>query len=200
MPVITNLNTSQSPMASSGLTGAQVIRFINAPRVYIKDMDVTPEPPATKSNGTVPDGWTDLGIINGNARLTYEKELKEIRTGLDNVLRAQYIGQKSATLEFTLAQFDDVVMTHLTGLTASQIVSGSAYAFPVGSEDIVTKALLLVMQNKLDGKEWQFYNPAAQISFAIAEDGEATVVNVTASLTAFLYQGKDALIAQTIFA
>lgn len=196
--VISNLNTTQTPI-TSGKTGTQVIKFIPAPRIYVKATDATPTPVTTKSNGSLPSGWTDLGIVNGNARLAYDKELAEIRTGLDQVLRMQYVRQRTATAEFALSQVDDVVLEKVTGLTASQVTSGSVYTLPIGQEDIVELALLMVMQNKLDGKEMQFYNPAAQLSWVYEEDGEAMVVRVRANLPAFTWQSKDALVIQTLF-
>jgi hypothetical protein len=187
-------------MAAAGLTGGQSTKWLAADRVFIKTKDSTPTPVLVKSNGTVPAGWTDLGIINGKVRFSLEKEINEIRTGVDQVLRQQYVGQKSATFEFALSQFDDVVLKELTGLTPSQITSGSIYQFALGSEDIVEKALLLVSQNKLDGKEWQFYHPAGQLSLVVEDDGEFTVVRGTGALTAFTWGSTETLMVATNFA
>lgn len=198
MALTNNLNTTQTPIAS-GKTGTQVIKFIAAPRVYTKAVDATPTPITVKSNGTLPSGYTDMGIVNGNARIAYDKEIEEIRTGLDQVLRQQYIRQKTASIEFVLSQWDDVVMEAVMGVTASQISAGSTYQFRIGSEDIVERALLLVVQNKLDQKEWQLYNPNAQMSFVYEEDGEAVVVRVRANLPAFTFGGSDILFVQTIY-
>lgn len=199
MAVISNLNSAQTPL-TTGKTGAQAIKWIDCPRVYIKTADTTATPVTTKSNGVLPSGWTDLGIVQGKAKITYSKELKEIRTGLDNVLRASYIGQKTASLEFNLSQFDDVVIEQLSGLTASQIQAGSIYQFPIGTEDVVEKALLLVSQNKLDGKEWQFYNPKAYMTFSIEDNGDETVVKGSGNLPLFAFDSKEALFVQSIFA
>jgi hypothetical protein len=184
MAVIVNKNTTQQPLAT-GLTGAAVIKWIDAPRVYIKTADSTPTPVTTKSNGSTPAGWTDLGSILGQARIQYDKEIKEIRTGLDNVLRQSYVGQKTAGVEFVCSQLDDVVIQELSGLTASQIVSASTYQFLIGSEDVIQKALLVVSQNKLDGREWQWYNPNAFISFVLEENGEEKTVRGRANCPAF---------------
>jgi hypothetical protein len=199
MAVISNKNTAQTPVAS-GLTGAQVVKFIDAPRVYIKAVDTTPTPVTTKSNGTTPAGWTDLGIVNGKVRVTYEKEIKEVRTGIDQVLRASYVGQKTAGFEFVLSQFDDVVIKNLSGLSEVVVSAASAYAFQIGSEDIIQKALLMVVQNKLDGKEWQFYHPAADLAFNIEDSGEETVVRGRANLKAFTHSTVEQLVYATIFA
>lgn len=201
MAVIVNTNTQQTPIAT-GLTGAQVIKFIDASRVYVKAQDTTPAPPTTKSNGNVPAGWTDLGIINDKVKITYTKDVKEVRTGIDEVLRAVYNGKKTGNFEFSLSQFDDVVMNSLTGITASQIVNGSTYQFAVGSEDVIQRALLLVVQNKLDGKEWQFYNPQAYISFAVGDSSGETILTGTGELPLFNWGGGSlqSLFVQTIYA
>jgi hypothetical protein len=199
MAVITNLNTQQKPMAASGRTGVQVVKFIDAPRVYIKTVDSTPTPVTTKSNGVLPTGWTDLGIVNGKLKITYAKEIKEVRTGLDQVLRASYVGKKTAGMEFQLSQFDDVAMEQLSGVTPSVVSAGSTVQFALGSEDIIQKALLLVSQNKLDGKEWQFYHPDAYLTFSIADNGDETIITGTANLIAFPFNSLDTLLIQSMF-
>jgi hypothetical protein len=199
MAVIVNKNTTQTPVAT-GRTGTQVIKFIDAPRVYIKTADVSAAPVMTKSNGTTPSGWTDLGSVNGKVRIQYEKEVKEVRTGVDQVLRQSYIGQKTGSFEFVMSQFDDVVIEQLSGLNPYTVQSGSAYSFGLGSEDIISKALLLVVQNKLDGKEWQFYNPNADLSFTLEDNGEETVVRGRGNLKAFTWNSVEPLIVGTIYA
>lgn len=199
MAVIVNKNTSQTPI-TSGLTGTQVIKFIDAPRVYVKAIDASPAPVTTKSNGTTPAGWTDLGSVNGKVAIRYEKEIREIRTGIDQILRQSYVGQKTASFEFVLDQFDDVVIKELSGLTPSAVQAGSTYQFMIGSEDIIQKALLLVVQNKLDGKEWQFYHPSADISFTIEDSNEQTVVRGRGNLTGFTYGGVEPLMVMTNYA
>lgn len=199
MAVIVNKNTTQTPV-SSGLTGAQVIKFIDAPRVYVKSKDSTASPVTTKSNGSTPSGWTDLGIVDGKVKITYSKELNEIRTGIDQVLRASFVRQRTGSFEFTLSQFDDVVIKELSGVTPSTITAGSIIQFPIGGEDVIERALLLVVQNKLDGKEWQFYAPAAQISFSIEDSGDATAVRGVGNLPAFQFNGADTIMVMTDFA
>lgn len=199
MAVAYNKNTTQTPVAS-GLTGTQSIKFIAADRVYVKTADSTAAPPTTKSNGSTPSGWTDLGSIENNVKLTYKKETKEVSTGIDEVVRQVYTGKKRATLEFSLMQFDDAAMANLTGLTASQIVNGSTYQFAVGTEDIVTKAVLLVSQNKLDGKEWQFYIPTGYINFEIDNTNDVTVLKGMVDMPMFTWASSEAIMVQSIFA
>jgi hypothetical protein len=203
MAVITNIQSRQDPMTTDGATGVQVVKFIDCPRVFIKDPDVTPTPYATKVADTgTPADWTDLGIVNGKMKITYTKTEKEVRTGLDEVLRAIYVGKKTAGAEFDLSQFDDVVLSNLSGLTASVTGSGSAAKaqFAVGSEDVVQKALLLVLQNKLDGKEIQFYHPNAYLSFEVMDSGEETLYKGKANFIAFTFNTLSAYMVQTIYA
>jgi hypothetical protein len=196
---VINLNTTQTPMTASGLTGTQSFKWIQAPRVYIKAADSTPTPPIAKSNGSLPAGWTDLGVVENSAKVTYTKNIKEVRTGIDDILRAAYVSGKAGELSASLAQFDDVVLSQVTGLTASQIVSSSIYQFAIGQDDIVNKALLLVSQNKLDGKEWQFYHPSAMITFQYTDVQGATEIQMKGDLTAFTYGGLDTVMIQTLF-
>lgn len=199
MAVIANLNTRQDPVAS-GLTGTQVIKFIDAPRVYIKTADTVATPITVKSNGATPSGYTDLGIVDGKLKITYSVDVKEVRTGIDETLRVTYGGKKTASFEFNLSQFDDVAFSNISGLTASSITSGSVYQFSIGSSDLIQKALLLVSQNKLDGKEWQFYHPNAYLSFAIGDNGQETILTGTANCPSFTYGSGTALVVGSIFA
>lgn len=199
MAVITNKNTSQTPV-STGLTGTQVVKFIDAARVYVKTKDTNATPVTAKSNGSTPSGWTDLGIVDGKVKITYEKELFEVRTGIDSILRSTFVKQRTGMFEFTLSQFDDVVIKELSGITPSTLSAGSTVQFAIGQEDVIDKALLLVVQNKLDGKEWQFYAPAAQMTFNIGDAGEATVVNGKGNLPAFTFNSLDTIMVMTVFA
>lgn len=188
---IVNKNTRQDPV-DTGLTGAQVVKFIHADRVYIKAADVTATPTGEKSDGVTPMGWTDLGIVNGPVKITYSKTKVEVRTGIDEVLRDIYNTKKTASFQFDLSQVDDVVLgavfgtagAHITGSPSSGSV-GAGYRFKIGKEDVVTKALLLVSQNKLDGKEWQFYNPAAFITFELKDSSGELVMTVTGDCPVF---------------
>ena len=194
---ISNLNTQQTPI-TSGLTGTQVIEFIAGPRVYVKTADSTPTPVVAKSAGVLPSGWTDLGIVDKAVKVTYTKETKEVRTGIDQVLRATYIGKKTAQFQFDLAQVDDVVIKNLTGITPSALGS-SVEQFAIGGEDVVTLALLLVLQNKLDGKEIQFYHPGAFINFGYSSNTDQVVVSGTGDLPIFTYGSVQAIFINTIF-
>lgn len=206
MAIINNKNTAQSLMTTAGRTGTQVTKFIDAPRVYVKSADSISAAPVqtyfNKSNGVTPATWTDLGQVIGSAKVTYNKKSKDVTTGIDEVLRASYVGSKDVTIEATLGQFDDVVLEQLSGLTASVITSGSIVSYAVGSEDLIQLALLLVVQNKLDGKEWQFYNPAAYLNYSFEASGDALAVKMTGKLPFFTPQGgtKEQFIAQTMFA
>jgi hypothetical protein len=206
MAIITNKNTTQAPMTAVGQTGAQSVRFIPACRVYIKAADSTSAAPIqtyfTKSNGVTPTGWTDLGTMLGAAKLTYNKDTNKLKTGIDKVTRFEYVTGKEAMLDFNLAQFDDAIMTQISGLTASIITSGSIVSFGIGQEDIVEKALLCVCQNKLDGKEHQFYHPSAKINFELdeVEDGWALKVNADFCVFTALGQTVEEIFRHSIFA
>lgn len=204
MAIAVNNFTSQTPLGP-GATGKQVIKLIPAPRVFMKatpDSQTAAVVPSVKSNGTTPSGWTDLGIVSGMAKVGYAKKAKEVKTGIDNVLRAAYVDDKTGTLDFSLSEVDDTVMSAITGLTASQITSSSAYTFHLGQEDLVQMALLLVVTSKIDSKEWQFYNPNVFMNFAYADQGDAWELKCSALLPFFIVTGQtlgDVLTA-TIFA
>ena len=206
MPIAINKNTTQAPMSTLGLTGAQSIQWIPAPRVYLKVADVQTATPVqdyyTKSNGATPLGWTDLGIVDGKAVVTYTKKTTQIKTGIDNYLRQEYVSEKSGQLVFSLSQFDDVALTQISGLTASTVTSGSTINFQIGQEDLNYVALLLVCQNKLDSKEWQFYNPAAIVNFTFDETATSLVLKCTATLPFFTAAGQttESLLSLTEFA
>jgi len=205
MAVVTNKNTRQNPI-TSGKTGTQMVKFVPAPRVYIKAEESITSAPVqayfTKSNGSTPSGWTDLGIIESVATVTYTKEIKEIKTGIDLVLRQSYVGEKTASIEFNLSQFDDVAFETVSGLTASTIVSGSTINYQVGSEDIVSKALLLVLQNKLDGKEIQLYSPSCDFTFNFQQNGEFMELQGQGKLKSFTATGSavESFFSMTFFA
>jgi hypothetical protein len=205
MAILVNRNTTQTPMTAVGRTTPQVIRLIPAPRIYVKTADSTTAAPVqnyyTVSNGSTPAGWTDLGIVSGNAKVTYNKKVNQVKTGIDEYLRAAYVGSKEAMIEFDLAQFDDVNIELLTGFTGSVITSGSIVNYQVGQEDLVQKAILCVFQNKLDQKEFQFYNPNAYINFVYAEGNDGMVLRVTALLPSFTATGQTAetFLSKTIF-
>ena len=150
MAIIANKNTTQSPITTpiGNLTGLQMVKFIDAPRI-----------------------------------------------------RAAYTNEKVGTCEFSLSQLDDVVFGQVTGLTASVVNTGSTYTYAVGSEDLSQQAILMVVQNKLDGKEWQFYNPNAYLNFSIEDSGDEFKLKVTGLLPFFSAPGQasEQMLAQTLF-
>ena len=206
MAVISNKNTSQRGMSTPGRTGTQTVKWIPAPRVYVKVADPQVGAPVqnyfTKSNGVTPLGWTDLGSVLGAAKITYTAKVKEVNTGIDNYFRGAYLDGKSGNIEFELEQMDDVALEQVTGLTASVVTAGSVVNYQVGQNDLNILALLLVTQNKFDGKEWQFYNPAAYLNFTFADSGDALTLKTTGYLPFFtaLGQTAESMISSTLFA
>ena len=194
MAVIVNAWTRQNPVAAQGRTGDQSIKFVPAPRIFIKTAESTTSAPVqtyyTKSNGTALTGWTDLGIVEGLATLTYNKTNKDVKTGIDQILRLRYIGEKTAEIEASLSQFDDLAFENVSGLTASVISNGSIIAYRAGEEDVINKAIMLVAQNKLNGKEWQVYNPSAYMSFSYNLNGDFLELKFNAALPAFTPTGQ----------
>jgi hypothetical protein len=206
MSILSNKNSTQQPLQVAGRTGTQTLRFIPGPRVYVKAADPQSSTPVqsffTKSNGVTPTGWTDLGIIEGDLKVTYDNKLKEVRTGIDNVLRAVYSEQKTAQIECSLAQLDDIVLETITGTTASVIVPGSIVNYQLGTTDVINLAVLFVLQSKLDSKEIQFYNPFAYVSFSIDKSGDALVAKMSGTLPPFTAVGatKESFLSTTLFA
>jgi hypothetical protein len=206
MSIVVNKNTTQSPMSTVGTTGAQVLKFIDAPRMYVKAADPTTATPVqnyfTKSNGVTPTGWTDLGVIEGKVKIGVQKKTKEIKTGIDSYFRFAYTDEKFGTFEFSLDQFDDVIIGQITGVTPSVITAGSIVSYPVGSEDLKQLAVLMVLQNKLDGKEIQFYNPAAFFNFSFEDAGEQLVLKCLGMLPFFTPSGatSEGMLQTTVFA
>jgi hypothetical protein len=205
MPILANAFTSQKPLTALGLTGKQILKLIPAPRVFIKavpDSQTAATVPTVKAAGLTPAGWSDLGVVDGNLKVGYLKKVKEIRTGIDNYLRAAYTNEKSGQLEFQLTQVDDTVLGLITGLTASVTTAGSIYTYHLGQEDLNQVALLLVVDSKLDGKEWQWYSPLVYLNFEFVQSGDALVLKANAILPAFTVVGQatEDFLAATIFA
>ena len=205
MAVIVNKNTTQNPI-TSGRTGSQSIKFIPAPRVYVKAADSLSAAPVqsyfTKSNGVTPTGWTDLGIVRGVAKVTYAPKVTEVQTGIDKVTRSAYTSERKGSIEFTLDQADDTALEQVSGMSASVITSGSVVNYQFGTTDVAQLALLLVVQNKLDGKEWQFYNPNAYLDFSFDDSNDALGLKVNAILPYFQAVGQalQSLMSVTVFA
>lgn len=202
MAIAVNKNTTQDPMSTLGLTGVQSIKFIDAPRIYLKASDAVPAIPTAKSNGITPSGWTDLGVVEGACKIGVEKKVKQIKTGIDNYFRAAYTNEKVGTCEFSLSQLDDVAFGVVTGLTSSTINSGSTYTYNVGSEDLNQTAILMVVQNKLDGKEWQFYSPNCYLNFSIEDSGDEYKLKCSGLLPFFAFASAptvELMVSQTLF-
>lgn len=206
MPILVNKNTTQQSMASPGRTGTQSVKWIPAPRVYVKPAESISAAPVeayyTKSNGITPTGWTDLGTIDGDLKVTYEQKTKEVRTGIDNILRAAYLEQKGASLECSLSQTDDVVLETISGVTASVIIPGSVVNYQLGTTDMNQLACLFVVQNKLNGKEFQYYNPNAYITFSFEKSSDSMVLKMTGLLPSFIPDGgtNSTFLSTTVFA
>lgn len=208
MAVIVNKNTTQSPTSVVGVTGAQSIKFIAAPRVYFKVADALTATPVNsyfvKSNGVTPSGWTDMGVVEGKVKLNVEKKTKDVVTGIDQVFRFTYVTGKSYTAEFALDQFDDAAIGKFftTSLT-SVITNGSIVSYNVGAEELTQLAILMVVQNKFDGKEVQYYNPAAFLNFSFEDSSDQMTLKVMAKLPFFTPSGTNSVetaLMTTIFA
>jgi hypothetical protein len=198
--VITNKNTSQTPMTGTGLTGVQTEFFVPASRIYLKAVDAVPAAPILLSDGITPTGWTDLGAMRDNGQVTYTKNTVKLLSGIDKKLRKLYTDQVTGSIEATLGQYDDVVLSKITGLTPYVVQSGSIVRFPIGAESVVQSAVLFVSQNKTDGKEMQYYNPSAFLTFSIVELNGAQCVKLTADFPTFIADGAEQLFALSVFA
>ena len=218
MSVIINKNTQQTPLSNptGAATGVQSIKFIPAGRVYIKATpDSTTAAPvnlyaayAQKSNGATPTTpatltgtYVDLGTMLTPGKLTYNKVQKKVQTGLDKITQLVYVESRDANLEFELTQLDDYILQKL-GFVASVITAGSSINFQIGQEDVVNAALLVVYQNKLDGKEIQWYHPSAALTVTFNQSGDELSVKVSCELIAFTASGASlmSLVSTTIFA
>jgi hypothetical protein len=205
MAITVNKNTTQTPI-QTGRTGTQSIKFISAPRIYVKAADSISAAPVqsyfTKSNGVTPTGWTDLGIVRGAAKVTYNQKATEVTTGIDKVTRSAYTSERKGAIDFTLDQLDDVALEQVSGMTASVITAGSVVNYQFGTVDLTQLAILLVSQNKLDGKEWQFYNPNAFLDFSFDDSGDSVGIKINAILPYFgaVGQTNQSLFSVTMFA
>lgn len=204
MAIVSNKNTTGQPMVSTGRTGTQSIKFYPGPRVYVKTPDPLLSTPSYygKSNGVTPTGWTDLGTVDGDLKVTYDQKIKEIRTGMDNYLRGAYLEQRGASFECSLAQMDDIVLETISGVTASVIVPGSTVNYALGSTDMQILAVLFVIQNKDNGKEIQFYNPQAYVSFMIEKSSDSLAIKMTSLLPSFTPAGalSEQFLSTTLYA
>ena len=206
MAIVINKNTAGTPLSTVGRTGTQGIKFIPAPRIYVKTADSITAAPVqnyfTKSAGVTPAGWTDLGIVRGVAKVAYTAKAKDISTGIDQVLRGQYLETRGCVIEFNLSQLDDVVLEQVSGVAASVVTAGSVVNYLFGSTDLNQMAMLIVYTNKLNGKEWQFYNPNAFINFTFDSQADAMELKCTAGLPFFTAAGAsvETCLSTTVFA
>lgn len=220
MPVIVNKNTQQTPLGTptGAITGVQSIRHIPAARCYVKvTPDSTTAAPVNlysaytqKSNGitpTAPTGagvgagtYVDLGIMSTPGKVTYTKNQKKIQTGIDKITQLIYVESRSAMLEFNLDQMDDYLLQQL-GFVNSVITSGSSINFQIGQEDVVNLALIMVYQNKIDGKEIQWYHPSAAFTVTFETTADQVAIKCSVELIAFLPAGSTilSLVSTTIF-
>jgi hypothetical protein len=221
MAVIVNKNTQGTPISGVGRLSSQSIRHVEAPRLYLlatsagsTTTDLLINCPVqnyfVKSNGATPtilgsgstNQWLDLGIVEGFLKVGYTKKVQEIKTGIDKVFRTAYVNEKVGTFECSLSQFSDYVLEKVSGLTASVITAGSIINYQAGQEDLNQCGILLVSQNKLDGQEWQFFNPNAFINFVYEEKGDALMLKMTAILPFFTAVGQttQSMFSTTVFA
>lgn len=221
MAVIVNKNTQQTPLGNpvGAVTGVQSIKFIPAGRVYIKtapdSLTATPvnvyAAYTQKNNGAAtynaPVGagvtagsYVDLGIMLTPGKLTYTKTQKKIQTGLDKITQLIYVESRDANLEFELTQLDDYILQQL-GFTASVITAGSSINFQIGQEEVINCAMVCIYQNKLDGKEIQWYHPSAALTVTFNQNGDELSVKVMAELVAFQASGASllSLVSTTVF-
>lgn len=184
--ITVNKNTTQTPSTAAGRTGQQSIRFIPAPRVYIAPPDYSPVPGTVfaLSNGSTPSTFTDLGVVNGNASVQATRSLVPIFSGVDKIQTGVVCNGIDASVNFSLSQMDDFILEKVSG--TGPAYTGTGYAnYQIGGQNLTAAALLLVVQNKLDGKEWQFYNPTALLSFSFENQSDAMGLKVSGVLPAY---------------
>jgi hypothetical protein len=202
MAITSNVNTTQASMQALGRTGVQSVKFIPAPRVYITLPVGTGSVPVPSviSNGVTPDGFIDLGAVSGNVKIDYVRKVVEVTTGIDNYFRGAYGGGTTNTVEFYLEQFDDVVLENITGL-ASTIISNAVANYQTGQGDLQQLSLLLVVQNKFDGKEFQFFNPNTYLNFSFENSGDDLMLKCTGYLPYFTAasQPTESIMSVTVF-
>lgn len=178
--------TKQTPK-----TGAST-RAVLAERVYIAPADTAYADPGAKLNGSAPGGsWVDLGIVAGSqVQLNYNKEIRAVNTGFEQVRRGSYTMAKSCVASFTLEQMDIDILALLTDLSIDTVgaIGGKLH---LGQDDLVEKAILFVGTNKVDGKEFQHYCKKASISFTTDQQDDARVLRVTADLYSFVPSGES---------
>lgn len=177
--------TKQAPISGAS------IRTVLAERVFMAPADTAFADPSAKLNGAAPGGsWVDLGIVaNSRVSLVYNKEVKPVNTGFEQVRRGSYVMAKSCQATFTLEQMDLDTLVHVSGLSIDAVASIGG-KMHIGQDDLVEKALLFTGTNKVDGKEWLHYSKKASISFQTDQEDDARVIRVTADLYSFVASGE----------
>lgn len=194
---ITDRITSGAPLTTAGVLGPQTQTFIPAARVFMKptaDSQSAAQPPVTKfgltgTAATLGSGWIDLGTLDGGVTTTFTKTKKDIKTGIDQKLRASYISDTTFEMSWNLLQVGDYIIQNVLGLTPSILQSGSSASFGLGQESYGQYALCVIWQNKVDGKENQLYNPAVFLDAVIAEASDHLVLKCDAKFPAFTQAG-----------
>lgn len=194
---ITNRITSGAPLTVPGVLGVQTQTFIPAARVFMKniaDSQSAAQPPIAKlgltgTAATLGAGWIDLGTLDGGVTTTFTKTKKDIKTGIDQKLRASYISDTTFEMSWNLLQVGDYILQNVLGLTPSILQSGSSASFALGQESYGQYALCIVWQNKVDGKENQVYNPAAFLDAVIADASDHLILKCDAKFPAFTQAG-----------
>ena len=212
--------TQQTPLGTpaGSITGVQSIKHIPAARVYVKSTtDSTTAAPVLlyaaytqKSNGTTitaPTGtgvtagtYIDLGIMSTPGKVTYTKSQKKVQTGIDKITQLIYVESRSAMIEFNLDQMDDYLLQQL-GFNSSVVTAGSSINFQIGQEDVVNLAMVLVYQNKIDGKEIQWYHPSAAFTVTFETSSDSLAIKCSVELIAFQAAGASllSLVSTTVF-
>ena len=153
------------------------------------------------NDGVSAGTYIDLGIMSTPGKLTYNKVQKKVQTGIDKITQLVYVESRDANLEFELDQLDDYIMAQL-GFVTSVITSGSSVNFQIGQEDVVNVAIIIVYQNKIDGKEIQWYHPQGALTVSFNSTADMLSVKVTCEMIAFQAIGSSilSLVSCTTFA
>jgi hypothetical protein len=134
-------------------------------------------------------------------KVTYTKNQKKVQTGIDKITQLIYVESRSASIEFNLDQMDDYLLQQL-GFSSSVITAGSSINFQVGQEDVVNMAMVLVYENKIDGKEIQWYHPSAAFTVTFEASADQLAIKCMVELVAFQASGASllSLVSTTVFA
>lgn len=179
--------TTQTPIATSST------KLVLAERAYVAPADTDYSDPTSILGGSDPSSpWVDLGVVmDSKVTMNYTKTIKPVETGIEKFRRGSYGQGKTAQATFTLEQVDMDVLELVTGLTKTQIgTTNHGYKIHIGQEDVVEKAILFAGTNMVDNKEHQTYCKKGSVTFAIKENSDSRVIDVTADLYAFVPTGQ----------